>query len=235
MMEAEWWEYDDTEEMAEAVAGDVGFLIEQALEARGNAVVAFPAGPDALPALDRLAKAKFRWKNVTIIPTDERLVPLTDSMSNVRLLAERFLPLGARVMPLSGGKILEPKAAARIANDTLADLHWPLDLVWLGVGDDGHTASIFPGPDLAEALESPHRIVGVTPDPLPADAPVARITLSRAAILAARALTITLTGDASRALVEKALEDGASSTTPIGRLLAEATQAIDLHWASDED
>lgn len=235
MMEAEWWEYDDAREMADAVAGDIGFLIEQALDARGNAIVAFPGGEEAIPALDKLARAKLRWKNVTIIPTDERMVPLTDPSSNVRMLAERFLPLGARVMPLSGGKILDPAAAARIANDTLADHHWPLDLVWLGVGPDGHTASIFAGPDLEPALQSPDRIVGVTPDPMPAVAPVPRITLSRSAILAARAITLVIEGQQVRQLVERALEEGEDSTAPVGRVLAPASQAIDIHWCPADD
>lgn len=231
MTEIEWWDYDDAGELADAVSGDIAFLIEQALDARGNAVVAFPGGSTPLAAFDRLAKAKLNWKNVTILTTDERLVPLTDTLSNVRMLAERFLPVGARVMPLSGGKVLEPKAAARIANDTIADVHWPLDLVWLGVGSDGHTASIFRGPDYEEALDSPHRIVGVMPDPLPKDAPVARLSLSRSAILAARAITLTVTGDAKRALIEESIEEGASSPYPIGRVLADASQAIDIHWA----
>lgn len=235
MIEAEWWEYDDAGEMADAVAGDIGFLIEQALDARGNAIVAFPADADAFAALDRLATAKLRWKNITIIPTDERLVPLTDKLSNVRVLAERFLPLGARVMPLSGGRILDPVAAARIANATLADHHWPLDLVWLGSGEDGHAAGLFAGPDLEAALESPERIVGITPAPLPADAPVPRLSLSRSAIAAARALTILVTGQKTRDVLEQALADGEESDAPVGRLLAGTAQSIDIHWCPKGD
>lgn len=231
MTEVEWWEYDDADEMAAAVAGDVGFLIEQALEARGDAVVAFPGGTTPVGSFARLAKARLGWKNVTIIPTDERLVPMTDPLSNVRLLAAQFLPVGARVVPLAGAKVMEPEGAARVANDMLANLHWPLDLVWLGVGADGHTASIFPGPEYEAALTSPQRVVGVRPDPLPAEAPVPRLSLSKSAILAARAITITVTGTPKRKLLEQALAEGASSPHPVGRVLADAGQAIDIHWA----
>jgi 6-phosphogluconolactonase len=101
------------------------------------------------------------------------------------------------------------------------------------MGKDGHTASIFAGPDLQDALDAPRarRAIGVMPEPLPAEAPVARVTLTRAAILSARTLMITITGDEKRALLEQAITDGQSSKLPIGRVLAEAEQPIDIHWA----
>lgn len=229
MIEVEWWEYDDAAEMAEAVAGDAQFLIESALDARGDAVVALPGGKTPLLALDRLKAAKLKWRNVTILPTDDRLVPVSDGHSNVRMLAERFLPLGARVLPLTGGDL--PVAEAGMAADArLQAIHWPLDLVWLGVGEDGHTASIFSGEDLEAALTAPHRAVGVTPDRLPTDAPYARVTLTKSAILSARAVLISISGHEKRRVLEKALADGAGSSTPIGRVLADSTQAIDIHW-----
>ena len=72
MIEAEWWEYDDADEMAEAVAGDIGFIIESALDARGSSLIALPGGGTAEPIYKALAAKKLPWKQVTIIPTDER-------------------------------------------------------------------------------------------------------------------------------------------------------------------
>jgi 6-phosphogluconolactonase len=69
------------------------------------------------------------------------------------------------------------------------------------------------------------------PEPLPEDAPVARVTLTRAAILSARTILITVTGTKKRELLEQAIADGHSSRLPIGRVLAEAEQPIDIHWA----
>jgi len=234
MIEAEWWDYDDADELAEAVAGDVAFIIESALDARGRALIALPGGKTPLAIYPHLAAKKLKWKNVTIIPTDERVVAVTDPLSNVAVLAKAFLPLGARVFPIVSEAAADYRAAGKAADARLQDLHWPLDLVWLGMGADGHTASIFPGPDLDEALSGPKTrwALGVMPDPLPKEAPVARVSLSRAAIVSARTLTIVITGDDKRALLEKAIADGPLSPTPIGRVLAEAEQAIDIHWSA---
>jgi 6-phosphogluconolactonase len=101
------------------------------------------------------------------------------------------------------------------------------------MGKDGHTASIFPGPDLQAALDAPkaRRAIGVMPDPLPAEAPVPRVTLTRSAILSARTILITITGEEKRTVLEQAIADGQSSKLPIGRVLAEVEQPIDIHWA----
>ena len=232
-IEAEWWDYDDADELAEAVAGDVGFIIDSALDARGSALIALPGGKTPVAALELLAKQKRRWKDVTIVPTDDRIVDVTSPMSNVAVLAKLFLPGGARVVPLTGGAAADYKMAGKAADARLQDLPWPLDLVWLGVGADGHTASIFAGPDLDEALNGPkeRRALGVMPDPLPPEAPVARVTLSKAAILSARTLTIVGTGDEKRAMLERAIDDGALSSVPIGRVLAESDLAVDIHWS----
>lgn len=231
--EIEWWEYDDAAELADAVAGDIQFVIESAIDARGSAVIALAGGKTPLPAYEKLAKAKLDWKRVTIIPSDERIVPLGDPLSNVTALGKTFIPKGARVIPVVPKATDDYKAAGRSADALMQDLHWPLDLCMLGVGGDGHTASIFPGPDFDEALNGPRerRALGVMPDPLPPEAPVARVTLSRAGIITARALLIAVTGDAKRKVIEDAISEGAGSRYPIGRVLADVELPVDIHWA----
>ena len=231
MTEVEWWEYDSVDELADAVAGDVGFIIESAIDARGSSLIAVPGGSTGPAIFPKLAKQSLPWKKLTIVPTDDRLVPMDDERSNIRGIAKTFLPLGARVVPIAAD-IQDPKLAGNSADARLQDLPWPPDLVWLGMGTDGHTASIFAGPDMQDALDAPkaRRAVGVTPDPMPADVPVARVTLTRAAILSARTILITVTGQQKRDLLEQAIADGQSSKLPIGRVLAEADQPIDIHW-----
>ncbi len=234
MIEAEFWDYEDEDEWAEAVAGDIAFIIEQALDARGQALVAFPGGNTPGPIFAKLATKKIKWKHVTIIPTDDRLVAVNDPLSNVAGIAKVFIPLGARVLPIATEN-KDHKMAGNAADARLQDLHWPPDLVWLGIGTDGHTASIFPGPDLDEALNGPkvRRAVGVMPDPLPAEAPVPRVTLTREAIVSARTLTIAIKGKEKQKILERAIADGPSSTVPIGRVLADYEQPIDIHWLTD--
>jgi 6-phosphogluconolactonase len=156
---------------------------------------------------------------------------MDSELSNVREIARAFLPNGARVVPIAT-EIADYRLAGNSADARLQDLPWPPDLVWLGMGKDGHTASIFPGPDLQAALDAPkaRRAIGVMPDPLPAEAPVARVTLTRASVLSARTVLITITGDEKRAVLEQAIADGQSSRAPIGRVLAEIEQPIDIHW-----
>jgi|SRR3954447_6165049 6-phosphogluconolactonase len=232
MIEAEWWEYDSLDELADAVAGDVGFIIDSAVEARNASLIAVPGGKTGPAIYKKLADQKLPWKKVTVIPTDDRLVPVDSELSNVREIARAFLRTGARVIPITTD-IADYKLAGNSADARLQDLAWPPDLVWLGVGEDGHTASIFAGDDLQTALDAPkaRRAVGVMPQQMPADAPVARVTLTRAAILSARTMLITITGAKKREMLEQAIADGQSSKLPIGRVLAEAEQPIDIHWA----
>ena len=233
--DVEWWDYETAKEMAEAVSGDVGFLIGQAIEEHGRALVAVPGGGTPQPILKALAKQALDWSKVTIIPTDDRLVPEGHALSNVAMIEGILGKTGATIVPLADGSDLTDRhAAARAADQRLADLDWPLDLAWLGIGADGHTASIFPGEDLERALDAPRgrHVVGVLPDPLPKDAPVARLTLTRATLSTARSLLITFSGAEKKAVLEQAIKDGPLSRYPIGRVLAEFETPVDIHYSA---
>jgi 6-phosphogluconolactonase len=226
MIEAEWWDYDSPDEMAEAVAGDVGFIIESALDARGSAMLALPATETALAIYPQLAGVALKWKQVTIVPTDDLIVGVDNERSKARALAQLFLPKGARVVPIVT-PLDDYRLAGNSADARLQDLPWPPDLVWLSVGEDGSAAGIASGPDLQDALDAPkaRRAVGVKPE-----SGEARVTLTRASILSARTIMIALQGQAKRDMLEQAIADGQSSRLPIGRVLAEAEQPIDIHW-----
>ena len=229
MIEAEWWDYDDADELSDAVASDIEFIIDSALDARGDALVALPGGALAAPVYARLAKAKLNWKRVTIIPTDDRLVAPTDSSSNVGMLARAFLPIGARVIPLIGDAKAEYKKAGLDADERLGAMKWPLDLAWLIVDADGGTGSLVASPDLDAAISAPAtcRAIGVMPATKDG-----RVTLTKATLMAARTLSVACTGKAARVALKAALEEGEKSKLPVGRLLAGTELAFDIHWVA---
>lgn len=233
MIEAAWRVYNSSAEMSAAVAKHIAHVIQQSLDARGEALLAMPGGKSPISIFERLSNLRIDWRQVTILPTDDRVVPAESPLSNYAKIASHFLPKGAHVVPIIVEGAGDYRMAGRLANAQLADLKWPPDLVWLGVGKDGHIASIFPGPDLEDALDSPpaQRALGLMPCPLPADAPVARVTMTRPAILSARSILLTISGPEKRAIVERALQDGARSARPVGRVLSDARSPIDIRWS----
>jgi len=231
MFEADWRTFDDTEVMAQRVASYVESLVRSAIAARGSATLALAGGKTPVPAFRELAEARLDWSDVTLLPTDDRLVAADDPLSNVGLIRQCFDRTGASIMALTDASDSDPVEAGNRADARLGELDWPLDLVWLGIGEDGHTASILPGPDFETALTTSRRACWVVPDPLPKEAPVARVTLTRAALLSTHTLIVTLTGARKRAVIERAIADGSRATSAIGRVLADTPMPVVLFWS----
>lgn len=237
MDEIEWWEFDTAAELAEQAAGDIGFVIESAIEAHKGARLALPGGsaPDLI--YGELIKSKaIDWSRVTIMPTDDRLVALGDPLSNHAKLEGFFGAKGAELVSLVDEAALgDYREAGRLADARLSLIGWPLDLACLGMGADGHTAGIFPGPDLERAVAGPRerRAVGLRPSPMPEGASVDRVTLTAAALASARAIMIVIAGAEKRRTLEQAIKEGPLSTAPIGRVLAAVDASIDIFWSAE--
>lgn len=232
MDEIEWWEFGSAAEMGEQAAGDIAFVIESAIAAHGGARIAVPGAEPSEALLSALAKrTDIDWTKVTLVPTDDRLVGLADEASGYRRLEGWFGAKGAEIVSLVDEAALgDHREAGRLADARLSLLPWPLDLAWLGVGEDGHVAAMLPGPDLDAALSGPRerRAVGVRHH-----SGVPRITLTAAALATARAVMIVLAGAERRGLVEQAIKEGPLSAYPIGRLLAEMDVPIDIFWSEE--
>lgn len=222
----EWWDFDDRNAMVEAVAGDIQFIIESALDARGEALLALPVSEAAMPVLEALAEKQIKWKYVTIIPTHDYLVPVDDPRSVVKALAQLFLTRGARVLPIATEND-DYQLAGGAADARLQDVKWPPDLVWLGMGSDGSTAGIMESPDMEEALDGPKekRAVGLLPD----DGDTPLVTITKAAICEARTVIVLLKGAAAQAGLEQVIDDGAIGMTPIGRVFADLSVPVDIY------
>jgi 6-phosphogluconolactonase len=231
MVEVEWRKFVTIAAMARQAADAVEYIIESAIEAHGSALLAVPGGKTPVPVFRALVSRKLDWPKVTLLPTDDRLVAVDHPLSNAGLIRAQFGSTGAKLLTLVGaGDSVDN--AGRTAERRLRALRWPLDLVWLGMGEDGHTASILPGPNFDAALNGPSTRLAcsVVPDPMPKDAPIARVTLTCAALVATRALMLTITGEKKHAVAEQAIDEGASSTSAIGRVLAAANAPIEIFW-----
>ena len=219
MIEVEWWEYDSLDELADAVAGDAGFIVDSAVDARNASLIAVPGGRTGPAIFAKLAAQQLPWKRVTVIPTDDRLVPMDSDLSNVREIARAFLPVGARVIPIAT-EIADYKLAGGSADARLQDLPWPPDLVWLGMGADGHTASIFPGSD---AMRERTRWVVATPGP-----DGWRVTLTPVVLNAAAEAMFLVTGAEKAARLKQVLDGSAPEPLP-----AQLVQSGVVRWMVD--
>jgi 6-phosphogluconolactonase len=237
MDEIEWWEFDTAREMAEQAAGDIAFVVESAIEAHQGARLALPGGSTPELIYAQLARSKaIDWSKVTVMPTDDRLVPLGDLLSHYRRLEGYFAAKGAELVSLVDEAALgDYQEAGRLADGRLSLVGWPLDLACLGMGADGHTAGIFPGPDLERAVAGPRerRAVGIRPKPMPEGAAADRVTLTAAALTSARAIMIIVAGAEQRRILEQAIREGPLSATPIGRVLAAVDAPIDIFWSAE--
>lgn len=167
--------------------------------------ITIPGGSTPFPILARLAELGLDWNRITIWPGDDRIVPEDHPASNVGRIRAALEPLGARVVALAEG--LSPPHFA---------------LAWLGMGTDGHIASLFPNTD--PQVDAPHALRRLTPDPLPPEAPFDRLSLTIPALLNSDALIFVIRGAEKQALFEAAL--AGDHDLPVARLLGAAHQPV---------
>lgn len=222
----------DQASLMDAVAGIIEAALGDALAARGEASIAVPGGRTPVALFERLARCPLDWARVHVTLTDERAVPVTEATSNERLVREHLLQgaaAGARFYPLMNGYD-DPAVRAETAWAQIAWLPRPFDVVVLGMGEDGHFASLFPGmPGLAAALD-PHAPPGCVSASAPAP-PQARISLNLASLLDTRLLLLPVIGPAKREVLECALQAGVQEDLPIRALLRQSRLPLQVHYA----
>ncbi|MCR6496580.1 6-phosphogluconolactonase [Thermomonas sp. S9] len=218
--------YPDTPALVAGVAAAFTQACRDAIARRGHAWLALAGGRTPLPVYAQLAQA-LRGARIDAVPTDERCVPHDHPACNLRQLRVAFpaaLPLTA-----ADGAIDASLAQARAL---LAAHPAPFDAVLLGMGADGHIASLFPGAaNLADglALDSGVDAIATLPDPLPPEAPFARISLTLPRLLRADGVHLVVTGHDKRAVLDQARRDP-HAPFPVAALL-HAGAPIHLHWS----
>jgi 6-phosphogluconolactonase len=219
-------EYADREMMmlrlADRLAGEIGDFLRR----HERVSLAVPGGTTPGPVFDVLSAIDLDWARVTVVPTDERWVDPDSPRSNARLIRERLLvgrAAAAGFVSLATADAT-PEAALPALADAVAPLR-PLTVLLLGMGEDGHVASLFPGADrLAEALSASAPPVMALRAP---GAPEPRISLTAPVLTEALSVHLLITGEAKRAVLERAARL-TPAEAPVKLVLDQAT----VHWAA---
>jgi 6-phosphogluconolactonase len=211
--------YASPQALAAAAAHAVTEGLAEALRLRGRASLVATGGRSPGPVYDLLRLSDLDWARVNITFSDERCVAADDPQSNQKLLAEHLLQddaARANVIPLWP----EPDEAVLRAMQ-------PFDVVMLGMGEDGHVASLIPGsPTLEDGLDlASERLTIATPEGV-GSPPVARISLTLSALLQTRLTLILIAGDAKRRVVEDRAAD-----LPVHKLLQNQSTPLRILWA----
>lgn len=196
-------------ELVQRLASWLGLQLHAALQARGQASLAVSGGKSPVPLFHALRQQPLDWARVRITLVDERCVPTDHADSNTALVREHLLQgaaAAARFVPWFD-TLPEPlddaalSALAQHASERIATEIGVLDMVVLGMGEDAHTASLFPGaPGLDEALRSTGPVAWTRPG----TAPHARLTLSLPALRQARMRVLPLQGPTKRLVFQRA-------------------------------
>lgn len=194
-----------------AIAAHVADALRAAIAARGQASLAVSGGKSPIPLFEALREQDLDWSRVSIVLVDERIVPRDHAASNTALVARHLLQgkaAAARFVGFFGelptqfnAEVLD--ALVQGATERIADLPWPLDVAVLGMGEDAHTASLFPGaPGYARAIATDAPLAWVVPD----TAPHARLSFTLHALLEARELLLSISGETKLAVYRRAAQ-----------------------------
>lgn len=220
-----WLEHPDLQSGIEVLAQDIGRHIAAFLRRSGQCTLAVSGGRSPIPLFARLAQLELDWSQVHVRLVDERYVPPEHPDSNERLVRRHLLKANAASANFRGlyvrGAGIETAVAAANAEAK------PVNVALLGMGDDGHTASLFPGAVQLSAAISPEAAcyLHITP---PA-APHERISMSLAALQACDHRILYIAGDTKREVLRQA-EKKADPALPVSLLAAEPGATLDVYW-----
>jgi 6-phosphogluconolactonase len=224
--------YPDIDTLSRELAKQIAASLSAAIAVRGLASLVVSGGRSPIRLFECLRTQKLDWGRVCVALADERWVDPTDSASNEKLVRDELLKdhaAAARFLGLKNGAPT-PDLGAVSAWETFARVPRPFDVVVLGMGDDGHTASLFPAsPNLKSALNT-----GVAAGCIgmwSPTAPHARLSLNLTALLDSRRIVVLIAGEAKWQTYIAASQDGAAEEMPVRAVLRQRRTAVDVIWA----
>lgn len=224
-------EFEQRELLDESLADNVASILTAAVESSGKASIAVSGGSTPKGFFQALSKKKLAWKSITITLADERWVDITSNDSNTKLVHENLLQneaVNANFFHLKQGDVL--------TEETLNDLNiaanqelLPLDVLILGMGEDGHTASLFPCSDeLTECLaDNSNTLIKVTPK----SAPYQRISFSFAALSKSKNTFLHISGASKKQVLATAIAGQECREMPIRAFLQAPDVNTQVYWA----
>ncbi|HEY2358549.1 MAG TPA: 6-phosphogluconolactonase [Phenylobacterium sp.] len=215
--------FPTTSDLAAAAATAVEAQLAAGLAARGRAALVATGGRSPGPVYDRLKDADLDWAHIAVTLSDERQVDASSPESNARLLRERLF-----VGPAAAAQFLPLTDYAEPALRKLM----PFDAEILGMGEDGHIASLIPGsPVMAHAMNPDgHALTAESPQGF-GSPPVARITLTLAALLQSRAIFLLIAGEAKRQVIARALD---GEDLPVRAILTQDRVPVRIFWTPNQ-
>ncbi len=235
-MKPERREVRDSDPAAQAanLAAAIGALLADGLSRRPAASLVVSGGSTPYPMYARLAQQKLDWSRVQITLADERWVAPDHADSNERRVRASLLRHDAAAARFIGLKTeaKRPADGAAAAWVALTGVPRPFDVVVLGMGEDGHVASLFPGSsELPAGLDPRARPACIAVQP--ALAPHARLSLNLAALLQSRHIVIQIIGALKWRVYEKARGAGRPEDMPVRAILRQSAVPVDVYWCPD--
>jgi 6-phosphogluconolactonase len=224
--------YADGETLSGELATQIAKSLTAAIGTRGRASLVVSGGRSPVRLFEILRTQSLDWSRVCIALADERWVDAKDAESNERLVRNVLLQdqaASARFLGLKNGAPT-PDLGAVSAWETFARVPRPFDAVVLGMGDDGHTASLFPGsPNLPSAL-NPAAAAGCVGMWSPV-APQPRLSLNLTALLDSRRIVVLITGDSKWRTYVAACAPGPLQDMPVRAVLRQSRTPVEVMWS----
>ncbi|WP_414832455.1 6-phosphogluconolactonase [Afifella sp. YEN Y35] len=227
-----WHNFEDRDALAESLADLTERTLAAGIAKNGVASLALSGGSTPKLFFEVLSQRPLAWEKVLVTLVDERWVPVEHERSNARLVAEHFgkgPAKAARFIPLYTGADTpeDGVGAATLATEALPET---FDVVVMGMGSDGHTASWFPGGDNLAAAIDPAQDLPLLPMRAEA-AGEPRITFTLPRLLSVKTLILHIEGEEKRAVLDKARLDGDIEEMPIRAILRQDRVPTEIFYA----
>lgn len=225
--------YPNSQLLIEDLAAYIVKDLRQSIDKRGHASIAVSGGKTPIPLFKLLSQQDLDWHNVFITLVDDRWVDDTDDASNEKLVLTYLLQNKAKLANFVGLKNScdNPFDGAEITDKILNKIPMPLDVLILGMGEDGHTASLFPGAANLRAgldMKSGRKVVGMTP----LTAPLDRITLTLPTILDSQNIYLHLVGESKIQVLQQAEKGDDINQMPIRAILQQNKVNVIGFWTA---